>query len=194
MADARDIDPSRGDVSGDHDFVFAGFEPVERLDALVLRAVGVEHRDRMVGRAQLLGNFVRPVLGARKDDHALEIGRREQGDQHVEFPRGIDDIDAVLDGRNNAARGPDLNADRIAERPCRELGDFRRKRGGEEERLAGLRALGDDALHRRKKSDIEHAVHLVEHENFDVTQAEGSLLKVVLQATGRGDNDVHSIA
>ena len=39
VTDTRDIEPARGDIGRDHDFVFAALESIERLNAFALRAV-----------------------------------------------------------------------------------------------------------------------------------------------------------
>ena len=48
VTDAGDVDPARGDVGRDHDFVFAALETFERLDAFALGAVRMQHRDGML--------------------------------------------------------------------------------------------------------------------------------------------------
>ena len=64
------------------------------------------------------------------------------------------------------------------------------ERGGEEERLALGRALGDDAVDRRAEAHVEHAVGLVEDEDADAVEREGAALEEVLQAAGGRDDDV----
>ena len=67
MADTFDVDAARGDVGGDHDLIFSGFKTGEGFGSLVLRAVGVENSDGMIGGAQILGDAVGASFGPGKD-------------------------------------------------------------------------------------------------------------------------------
>ena len=42
---AGNVEPARGDIRRDHDFVFAALETLQRFDALTLRAIGMQHGD-----------------------------------------------------------------------------------------------------------------------------------------------------
>ena len=146
----------------------------------------------MVVGAQALGDAVGPVLGAREDEHAVIIRGGEQSEEQAEFPAVVGDIDAVLHRVGHRAGRADLDALRIAQGPAGQIRDFRRQGGGEKEGLTVLRALGDDALHRREETDVEHAIDLVEDEDFDVVEFERALLEMVLEPSRRGDDDIES--
>ena len=60
----------------------------------------------------------------------------------------------------------------------------------EEDGLAVARDLGHDAVDGGPEAHVEHAVGLVEHEDADVGERERAALEEVLQAAGRGDEDV----
>src|SRR5581483_3128705 len=62
--------------------------------------------------------------------------------------------------------------------------------GGEEERLAARRKLGQDAFHGRGKTHVQHPVGLVEDKNLDPVQRDAALFHQVKQAAGSGDNNV----
>src|ERR1019366_10024139 len=64
------------------------------------------------------------------------------------------------------------------------------ERGGEEQRLAARRASPDDPVNGRAKAQVEHAVGLVEHQDRDRVQLEGSASQQILQAPGGGDEHV----
>ena len=77
-----------------------------------------------------------------------------------------------------------------------ELGDpagLAVERGGEEQRLALRRALGDDPVDGRAEAHVEHPVGLVEHERLHVVEREGAALEEVLEPAGRGDEDVRAL-
>jgi len=127
VAHARHINSSRGNVGSDHDFVLARLEAAQGLDTLVLGTIGMQNGNGMVRVAQLLGDFVRAMLGARENKHALLIGRFQQCDEQVELPFGLNRIDTVRDHCGYWSSGADFNARWITQRPGREVRNFRRK-------------------------------------------------------------------
>ena len=54
VAHARHVDAARGDVGGDHHLILAAAETLEGLGPLVLRAVGMHHRDGVLGALEAL--------------------------------------------------------------------------------------------------------------------------------------------
>ncbi len=64
--------------------------------------------------------------------------------------------------------------------------------GREEQRVALGRQLGDDALDVREETHVQHAVGLVEHEDFDRVQAGQALLHQVEQPPRRRHQDVEA--
>src|SRR5690606_15736398 len=176
VGDARHVDAAGGDVGGDHDFVFAGLEAGEGFDALVLRAVGVEHGDGVAAGLEAAGDLVGAVLGARKNEHAVEFGALKQGFQELEFLGKADLVNAVVDGLVDAAVDADLDAHGIAEGEGGHGGDFRRHGGGEEQGLALLGTAADDVLDHRQEAHVEHVVHFVENEDLDAGELDGAFL------------------
>ena len=75
----------------------------------------------------------------------------------------------------------------------RDAADLTVERGGEEQRLAILRALADDAVDGGAEAHVEHAVGLVEDEDLDVGQRERAALEEILEAAGRGDEHVRGL-
>ena len=63
-------------------------------------------------------------------------------------------------------------------------------RGGEEERLPVVRRMAHDFLHVVDEPHVEHAIRLVEHEDFDAGQVRVPALEVVEQPAGRGDEHI----
>ena len=74
VRDAVHVDPARGDVGGDEDADFAGFEFLEGAEALVLRAIGMKRRGPDLGALEPPGDAVRAVLGAGEYEHGIERG------------------------------------------------------------------------------------------------------------------------
>ena len=78
VADLLDVDAARGDIGGHHDFVAAVAKSVERLLALALGAVGMQHRDGMALLVQPARDAVGAVLGAAENQHLIVIGAPQQ--------------------------------------------------------------------------------------------------------------------
>ena len=64
------------------------------------------------------------------------------------------------------------------------------ERGREEQRLAVARRGGHDAVDDRAEAHVEHAVGLVEDEDPDAREGHVAAADEVLEAAGRGDEDV----
>ena len=75
-----------------------------------------------------------------------------------------------------------------------QLADLVRERRREQQVLALRGKQGEDAAYRRYEPHVEHAIRLVQHQDFDLAQVYGALLDVIEQAPGRRDDDVHAAA
>ncbi len=64
------------------------------------------------------------------------------------------------------------------------------KRGREQQRLTVIARIAHDAAHVGQKAHVEHAVRFVEHQDLHLIERAGALVDEVLQAPGRGDEDV----
>ena len=78
VGNTLDIEPTRGDVGGDHDAEVPGLEPAQSLFALSLGAVTVQAGDAEPGVGDLPGNFVGAMFGAREDQHGFGIDLFQQ--------------------------------------------------------------------------------------------------------------------
>src|SRR3982750_1936407 len=81
----------------------------------------------------------------------------------------------------------DLDEDRILQVALGQLLDLGREGGREQQRLALLRQVAQDALQVGQEADVEHPVGLVEHHVLDLVQHAVLGLDVVEQAAGGGD-------
>ena len=95
--------------------------------------------------------------------------------------------DALLDSVDGRSLRRDGDAGGIAQHCVGELGDFLRHRRREEQRLPLLRQHGDDLLDVVDEAHVEHAVGFVEHQHFDLVEAQRALMNQIEQAAGRRD-------
>ena len=177
VTDPGDVEPARGDVGGDHDFVFAALESFERFDAFALGAVGMQNSDGMVSLFQFVGNAIGAVFGSRKNEGAIEIRPFEQRHKEIEFLLAGDRIDCVGDrfgGRTAHANFYELG---IAQHPGGKTLDLWRQGGGEEQGLPVRRNFLNNPANIRQKSHVEHAIDFIEHKNGDLAQIHRALLE-----------------
>ena len=89
-------------------------------------------------------------------------------------------------------RARHLDFGRIAHELHRQLLDRIGERRREQQRLALPRQAAEHAFDCRQEAHVEHAVGLVEDQDFDAGQVDGPSLHMVDQAPGGGDENVHA--
>ena len=72
--------------------------------------------------------------------------------------------------------------------------DLLREGGGEQQALTLGRQQREDALDVGDEAHVEHAVGLVQHQDFDLTEVDRLLFDVVEQAARGGDDDFDATA
>lgn len=192
VADAGDVEATGGEIGGDDDVEFAVPEACEGEAAVFLGDVAVHDGDFVVFGFTLDagGEFIGVGLGSGEDHDAFEFGFFEESEEEVLALETIDRVEVVADGGGGGARAADFDFEGVAEGPACEGGDFCGDGGGEEERLAVFGAAGDDAADVGHEAHVEHAVDLIEDEDFDVIELDGALLHVVEQTAGGSDEDI----
>ena len=106
---------------------------------------------------------------------------------------GGDEIDLLVHGFGGDLFGVDFDHDGIQRPAVGEFDDFRREGGAVQQGLAAIlvRRARDDAAHLGNETHVEHAVGLVEDEQFDHAEMEIVVADEIDQPAGRGDDDVH---
>ena len=140
-----------------------------------------------------LGDAVGVALGAGEDDDGLVAALVEQGQEQVVLLEDVDRVDRVVDRVGGAEAGTDVDGHRITEGPAGDAADGVGDRGREEQRLAVLRAVVDDAGDVLDEAHVEHAVDFVHDQHLDGLQIEDLLLMQVEQAARGGDDDVDAL-
>ena len=195
VADARDVDPARGDIGRDQDRHAAVAEGVERLFTLRLALVAMDRARRDAGSGELAHDLVGSMLGAAEDERALDLlpGLEEQRQE-----RGllglVDEGDALLDPLDGGRDGRDGNFGRVGQIFVGKALDRLRHGRREEQGLALGRDDLHDPLQGMDEAEVEHLVGLVEDEDLEAAKIDRALLDQVEQATGGGDEDVEAAA
>ncbi|MNT29349.1 hypothetical protein D3C72_1650840 [compost metagenome] len=164
------IQPARGHVGGDQRVDGAALEAIQRLHALGLGLVAVD-RGGVDALALQVPRQARAADLAVDEDDALArqalVGTLLEQVHHRRLLVAILDLvhglAHVLVGRVAARH---LDGDRLFQVAGGQPLDFRRERGGEQQRLALRRQQVDDALQVRQEAHVEHAVGFVQHQHL----------------------------
>ena len=128
----------------------------------------------------------------RKNQGAVEVCSFKQRHEEIEFLFRRHGINRVRDGFRRCPLRTDLDRFGISQDPGRKPLNFRRERGGKEQRLAIGRDLFDYPAHVWEKPHVEHAIDFVEHENIHFIKTHRALLKMIEETARRRDDDVGS--
>ena len=192
MADARDVDAARGDVSGDENARPARPERIKSAFALALRAVAVNGVSFRAGGVQRFHHLVGAVLGPGEHETAREFFGADDVEQRFGLGAFLDEDDALVDLQRLS--GGDLDAHRIAQQTGGQLGDRRRHGRRQENILAFRRQRCGDGADRMNESEIEHLVDFVKDEDFNLIEADGVLFHEVRKTTRGRHKNVDAVA
>ena len=193
VADARHVQPARGDVGGDDDVEAAALQALDDLLAQTLRHVAIQRRGFVAARLQLFGEIDRRQLGAHENQGGLEILLDfEHARQRFELVGAAHLPIALADRRHRRGGGMYPHFPRVAQVALGDAtdrrGHGRRKQGG----LARRRRVLEDPFDIVDEAHAQHLVSLVEHQRGEVVELQTLALEVVHDATRRADNDMHA--
>src|ERR1017187_8332325 len=153
-----DVDAACRDVRRDEDLELSVLERGECLRALRLAAVAVNALARHAVARQLVREAVRAVLRAREREYALEIAAFEERKKQREIEVLRDGVDRLRDAHGGERLPLHVHRDGVLQQLLRELRDRRRHRGREEERLADLGKVPEDAADIGQEAHVQHPV------------------------------------
>ena len=133
------------------------------------------------------------MLGAGEHEHAVVVRFLQQRAQQLKLLCGSHWVKRMRHGLRRGSPSADLDDFWIRpQRPLRQFLYFGRQRGRKEQGLPLLarRAFLHQSPHVRQETHVQHAIHLVEHEDFYTRQRDLPLLEVIEQPPGRGDDDI----
>ena len=113
--------------------------------------------------------------------------------EELELLFAAGDVDDLVDGVGGEAFGLDFHAHRVAHPHGRKVHHRLVERGGIEHRAAmvAIRQAVDDGADVGDKAHVEHPVGLVDHQRIHLTQVHDVAAHVILQAPGRGHQQIH---
>src|SRR5690606_24959944 len=122
-------------------------------------------------------------LGVGEDNDLVEAARLDQMHHGFAFLCTLQRIGDLCDSIGGGVAGSDLNFSRTAQIAASEFPDFVAERGGKKQPLALGRQQAHDAVEIGKKTHVEHAIGLVQHQNAHLAQIDVFLLDVIKQAS-----------
>ncbi len=182
-----DIQTTCRDIGSDHDTHGAGLEIGQRLGAGVLALVAVNGNSAQAVLVQVLGQTVGAVLGAGEHQYLFPRALSDQVRQQRALVVGRQAEHALFDTFDRGVRRRDFDAFRVVQQLARQCGDVCRERGREQQVLTLGRQAREDFLHIVNEAHVEHAVGLVEDQDFYMRQVDAALTGQVQQATRAGD-------
>ena len=189
VGDACDVDAAGGDVGGDQDAVAADLKPSRAAVRWPWERLPWMGMQEMPLVGEVLGEAVGAVLGAGEADDGFEFLALQEFFEQGGFEMLRDGIDGLRDADGGRGLAIDLEGDGVLEHFVRELADFRRHGGGEEEGLAPGGQDAQDAADVGEEAHVEHAVGFVEDEDFQAVQAGVGLAEMIEEPAGGGDED-----
>ncbi len=196
VGDFVDVDAAGGEVGGDEDVDFSGFESAHYFFAFVLHEVAVDGGGGDAITFEAFGDFIDAALRAAEDDGEFGFFHSHEVAEGALFVPGFDG-DVVLDG---VGRGElfflvgSEDAGGVMHVAGDHFFDVVGDGGGDEHGLVGGAAEGEDFADVVAEADVEHAVDFIADDEFDVIEDEGTAFLHVHDAARGADDDVGLVA
>ena len=194
MRQGFDVQTSRRDVGGDQNLQLVVLEALERPGARRLALVAVDRIGLDAFFLQLLGKAVRAVLGLAEHQHLFPAAGLDEVCKEFPLAVAVDQVHGLRNQLDRRIAARDFDTRGVLEDGAREFAYVIRECGREQQVLALHRKQGDDAADVVDETHVEHAVSLVQHQDFNLRQIDRALLYMVKEAPRRGDDDVHATA
>ena len=192
MGDAVDVDAARRDVGRDHGTGAARTKRFERTLPLVLAFVAVDRASRDPVAFEMLGDFVGAAFCPCEDDRPGHFGIAEKLDKEIALAACFNKQDLVVDAIGGFRGRRDGNLDRIDKQAARERGDLGWHRRREEKVLPAFRKRARDPPDGFHKTEVEHAVGLVEDEDFGLAEPRGAAIEMIFETAGGRHQNVEA--
>src|SRR5262249_10269003 len=187
-----DIEATRGNIGRHERSYLALLEFLQRLHALGLGAVAVNGLSGNSVLLYLACYAIGIALHAYEHQNLPHVPAADKLHQRGAFAQRTNQIYLV---RNQIGRGitrRDLDRNRRVEQLLRKPPRLLWKRSRKQQILPTLRQQREDALDIRHETHVQHAIGLVQHQEFDMGQIDGLLVQVIEQSRGSRHQDLHS--
>ena len=186
------VQPARGHVGGHKHVQVAEAELLHHVVALRLAQLAVQRVCVVAVLDQSVGNLLRLLAGAAKDDAVdagIIIGDALQGGVLVP---GVHHVIEVPDVLVALVAATDDDLARLLHVLAGDACDLLRHGGGEEQHVSVLGHFGQDGVDAVREAHVEHLVGLVEDYVADAAEVYRLSVQQVEQSSGRGHDHVHA--
>ena len=193
MRDVIDIESARRNISCNEHRRATRTKRIKRARSCILRLVAVNCIRVNSCGLELARKSISAVLRLGKHNGAIHRKRSKEMHQQLRFLRFEHEVKFLIDALNSARDRRDRNGDRRIEQRISEASDLFRHGRGEEHGLTRGRKQFADLANRFDESHVEHAIGLVEDEEFDLAEIDQSLLQEIDKTTWSRDKNVGAL-
>lgn len=185
-----DVDASAGDVCGDEHVHTALLEILQGLGARRLRLVAVDGFSVDVLLFELSGKPVGAVLGPGKHDGTADALLVDELNEQAALVRFLHEEHVLLNAVGGDLLGTDVHRHWVVQHLGHDVIHRRGHGRAEQQILPLVRHHSNHALDVVNEAHVKHAVGLVQHEVFDITEIDVTLFFQVEQSARRSDENV----
>ncbi len=190
----RNVQTARRHIGGNHHAQTRSLEIRQYLRALALAQITVK-RLRMNARlAQFFGHHLGGVLAGDKHQYTAPMVLLNQVAQQLRALPAINRNGALLNVRRAFWLGLHRHPQRVVQQRVRQCLHRRRKGRREKQVLPLLRQQLQNALQLVGKTQIKQTVGLIQHQRFDLANAQSIVIEQIKQAPRRGHHNVRAAA
>ncbi|MNS53917.1 hypothetical protein D3C72_866900 [compost metagenome] len=188
-AQLLDVEATGCHVGRDQDGGAAVGEAYQHLIPFPLFQIAVQRQGREALGGQVIGHVVAGALGVAEHHAGARLIVAQQPGEGVEALTGRHFIQLLFDCAA-LVQGLHAHLDRVALHTAAHLGYPLRVGGGEQQGLAALGRIADDAVDVFAKAHVQHAIRFVQHQGLQAGEFQGALLQVLENAARSADGDV----
>ena len=190
MGQALDVEAARGHVAADQKPDLAVPETLQRLGPLRLDHIAVQRRHVETVLGERAVEDIHVALAVAEDQRVLDVLVLDEAPERLALVHGIDHQERLHHGLGRRGRRRHGDLFRVHQERVGQAPDLRRHGCREEQRLPNLRDEAHDALDVGDEAHVEHAVRLIDHQEFGVRQQDLAAIDQVEEAPGCRDQHV----
>ena len=188
-----DVEAAGRDIGRDqHPHATCG-EPRQGTRARALALVAVDDRRTETSALEMFADAIRAALRLAEDERLTGGCLRQDMQKQRLLAIEVHRMNAMCDRGRDSSLVRHVHTPGLACEFCGKPHDVRRERCREEQCLPRSRQRRQHAAKRGEKAHVEHAVGLVERENFDRRQVDRPSLQVIDEPARCGDDDVGAV-
>ena len=187
-----DVESPCSDVRRNQNTRGSRFEIGEGARSLRLTSVAVDWNGDDAVLLQLLRESVRAMFRACEDERLIDFLFHKQVNEQVALALFNRKVRFLSDEFALHVSSCDFYEGGSIQKSVRKRFDLVRKSRGEEQVLPFGRQQREYPSNVSNESHVQHSIRLVQNEDFDVAEIDGSLLYMVEQATGSCDKNVYA--